>query len=198
MLQIRNLKVDKAGKTICRVDKLDIQRGERIAVIGANGCGKTTLLRVVGGLESEFSGLCQADVPLGERVYVHQSPYLFRGTVLQNATYGLATRGMSRRDQLSAAHRWLDELGVGHLAARQCATLSGGEQRRVALARALATEADLLLLDEPLADLDCEGMEFVWRAIAAVAGSTVVVSSPVPLAEDVLPETVRTYRLECG
>jgi tungstate transport system ATP-binding protein len=181
MLQIRDLKVEKTGKVICQVDELDVARGEHLAVIGGNGSGKSTLLRIIAGLEQKFSGTCDADVAVGSRVFVHQAPYLFRGTALFNAAYGLAARGIARQRRNAEAQRWLDELGVGHLSDRQCVSLSGGEQRRVALARAFATQADILLLDEPLADLDSEGIEFVYRALALSSRSTVLVSSPVPL-----------------
>lgn len=181
MLHIRDLKVIKASKTICCVPKLDIQRGENAAVIGPNGTGKTTLMRVVGGLESEFSGKCQADVPFRSRVYVHQSPYLFRGSVLFNAMYGMAAHNVPRPVRISTAREWLDKLGIGHLAERPCSHLSGGEQRRVALARAFATQAKILLLDEPLAELDQEGIDIVCRAISADRHSTILLTSPTPL-----------------
>jgi ABC-type nitrate/sulfonate/bicarbonate transport system ATPase subunit len=186
MLRIRDLRLGKAGKTICHVPELEVRRGERIAVVGPNGSGKTTLLRVVGGLERQFTGECRVDVPSRERVYVHQSPHLFRGSVLSNAKYGLAARHLPRRKQVSTAREWLRTLGVEHLVHRQCASLSGGERRRVALARAFATEPEILLLDEPLADLDQEGIDIVCRAISASSIWTVLIASPVPLP-DALP-----------
>jgi ABC-type nitrate/sulfonate/bicarbonate transport system ATPase subunit len=196
MLQIRNLKVEKAGKTICDLPDLDVARGERVAVLGPNGSGKTTLLRVLSGLEVEFTGKCQSAVSRRDRVYVHQSPYLFRGSVLFNATYGLAARKMARRKQVSTAREWLDTLGVGHLAERQCGNLSGGERRRVALARAFAIQSDVLLLDEPLADLDEEGMDIVCRAISTVTRATILMSSPVPLPDALSVRSLRLARAE--
>ncbi len=181
MIQICDLIVEKGGRTICHVEQFAAARGEQVAVLGSNGSGKTTLLRVLAGLEHDFTGRCEVDVPVGSRVYVHQAPYLFRGSALFNAAYGLAAQGVAKRERQVVAKKWLDDLGVGSLANRQCSSLSGGEQRRVALARAFATKADLLLLDEPLADLDPKGIEFVNRALAAVEDSTVLISSPVPL-----------------
>jgi energy-coupling factor transporter ATP-binding protein EcfA2 len=192
MLRIRKLQVDKADKTICDVPELDVRRGERVAVTGANGSGKTTLLRVLSGLETEFTGQCTVDVPVRQRVYVHQSPYLFRGSVLFNATYGLAARSVPRSQRDSLARRWLGTLGIEHLVHRRCAHLSGGERRRLALARAFAIGAELLLLDEPLADLDQEGIDTVCRAISKASRSTILISSPVPLPDEL---TVQTYRI---
>ena len=193
MLQIRNLRVEKAGKTICRVPKLDVTRGEQVGVIGPNGSGKTTLLRVVSGLESKCRGECRADVPPLDRVYVHQAPYLFRGTVLFNTLYGLAARQVPRRERLSLAQQWLNTLGIRHLAQRRSTSLSGGERRRVALARAFAIQPAILLLDEPFADLDQEGIELVCGALATAANSTVLIASPIPLPESL---KVRSLCLE--
>jgi tungstate transport system ATP-binding protein len=193
MLHVNDLKVDKRGATICHVPQLVARRGERIAVIGPNGSGKTTLLRVIGGLQTEFSGRCAAKTPMRRRIYVHQSPYLFRGSVLANTMYGLSSRRQSRRRKMEIAKQWLDTLGVAELANREGRTLSGGERRRVALARAFATGADLLLLDEPLADLDETGIELVGRAISAAADATILITSPVPLAGEI---DARVHQLE--
>jgi len=193
MLQIKNLKVDKGSDTICHVPQLEARRGERVAVVGRNGSGKTTLLRVISGLQKEFAGHCVADTPRHRRVFVHQAPYMFRGSVLFNTLYGLSSRRQPRQRRIDIAKQWLDTLGVGELANREGRTLSGGEQRRVALARAFATGADLLLLDEPLADLDEAGIELVGRAISAASDATILITSPVPLPGDV---NARIHKLD--
>ena len=162
MIEIKDLQVVRSGQTICCVDQLAVSEGERLAVIGPNGSGKTTLLRVAGGLEIDFAGCCTVGVPHHQRTYVHQHPYLFRGTVLSNVRYGQPTR--SRQEAL--AQGWLDRLGVGDLAHRSTENLSGGEIRRVALARALTCEPKLLLLDEPLAELDADSVRLVCGALA--------------------------------
>ncbi len=184
MLRIRDLRVEKGGKPICAVQQMDVQQGERVSIVGGNGSGKTTLLRVMGGLENQFTGECRAEVPVERRVYVHQTPYLFRGTVLHNVVYALVARRVARQARIPSARRWLRDLGVEHLQHRQSSNLSGGERRRVALARAFATEADILLLDEPFAELDCAGIDTVCSAISALPRSTIVVSSPVALHAD--------------
>ncbi|REJ90155.1 MAG: ATP-binding cassette domain-containing protein [Planctomycetota bacterium] len=192
-VEIRDLEVRRGPATICRVAHLEVAAGERLALVGANGSGKTTLLRVVAGLETKFAGEVRPTPSAGEGLYVHQSPYLFRGTVLSNTAYGLAARGMDRPRQREVALRWLQRLGVEHLAERRASSLSGGEQRRVALARAMAVEPSLLLLDEPLAELDDDAIESVGRAVAELSATTVVIASPVPLPAGL---ATRTFELE--
>ena len=179
LVEIRDLNVRKSGNTICRIPELAVDQGERLAVIGPNGSGKTTLLRVLGSLERQYTGKVTSQLSRRQRVYVHQTPYLFRGSVLFNAKYGLRSHGVSRREAKPIAMEWLTRMGIEHLAERSCRDLSGGEKRRVALARALALEPQLLMLDEPLADLDDEGIADVCRALEHLSQSTIIVASPV-------------------
>ncbi|WP_329113478.1 ABC transporter permease [Streptomyces sp. NBC_01353] len=142
---------------------LDAEPGTTIAVVGANGAGKTTLLRALLGLTPR----AHATVRLGDTdvtarpphrrgvAWVPQDGALFpHMTALANTAYGLRAHGVSRAEARHEAQQWLDRLGVGHLARRRPAQLSGGQAQRVALARALAARPRLLLLDEPLAALD--------------------------------------------
>ncbi|MFD3533425.1 ABC transporter permease [Streptomyces sp. NPDC058664] len=142
---------------------LDAGPGTTIAVVGPNGAGKTTLLRALLGLthrahatlrlgETEATGL----PPHRRRVaWVPQDGALFpHMTALANTAYGLRVQGVPRAEARRAAQEWLDRLGVGRLARRRPAQLSGGQAQRVALARALAARPRLLVLDEPLAALD--------------------------------------------
>lgn len=191
---IRELEVRKQGGVICRVPRLEVSAGQRVAIVGENGSGKTTLLRVAAGLESEYQGQCHIAAPVIQRVHVHQAPLLFRGSVLFNVTYGLAASGVPRTDRNETGLRWLRTLGVEALAERSVKSLSGGECRRVALARALALEPELLLLDEPLADLDEQGIEVVCQAVRSLTASTVLITSPVPLPEGLTECTVRLGR----
>ncbi|WAL95345.1 ABC transporter permease [Streptomyces sp. Je 1-369] len=142
---------------------LDAGPGTTIAVVGPNGAGKTTLLRALLGLTPR----AHAELRLGERdvtglpphrrgvAWVPQEGALFPHlNALGNTAYGLRAQGVRRADARREAQAWLDRLGVGHLAHRRPAQLSGGQAQRVALARALAARPRLLLLDEPLAALD--------------------------------------------
>jgi len=180
MIKINRLRVDRDGKTICQVDDFTASRGERIAVVGANGSGKTTFLRVLAGLITDFSGVCQMHVDGKQRTYVHQQPLLFRGSVVGNVRYG--QRG--RAAVSPSATELLDRLGVGALTNRSTRNLSGGEIRRIALARALACRAQLLMLDEPLADLDVEAAAAVCQVLGDLPNTTLLIASPVdPPAE---------------
>ncbi|MFE0100028.1 ABC transporter permease [Streptomyces sp. NPDC059009] len=142
---------------------LDAEPGTTIAVVGENGAGKTTLLRALLGLTPR----ARAELRLGDSdvtalaphrrgvAWVPQEGALFPHlSALTNTAYGLRAQGVARAEARRAAQEWLDRLGVGHLAHRKPAQLSGGQAQRVALARALAARPRLLLLDEPLAALD--------------------------------------------
>ncbi|MFG3116137.1 ABC transporter permease [Streptomyces sp. NPDC048197] len=142
---------------------LDAGPGTTIAVVGPNGAGKTTLLRALLGLTPRAHAtlrLGDTDVtalPPHRRgvAWVPQDGALFPHlNALSNTAYGLRAHGVPRAGARRTAQEWLDRLGVGHLAHRRPAQLSGGQAQRVALARALAARPRLLLLDEPLAALD--------------------------------------------
>ncbi|MGI5400415.1 ABC transporter permease [Streptomyces sp. CA-135486] len=142
---------------------LDAEPGTTIAVVGPNGAGKTTLLRALLGLtprahaELRLGGHDVSPLPPHRRgvAWVPQDGALFpHMSALANTAYGLRARGVPRAEARRSAREWLDRLGVGHLAHRKPAQVSGGQAQRVALARALAARPRLLLLDEPLAALD--------------------------------------------
>ncbi|SCK47695.1 ABC transporter permease [Streptomyces sp. WMMB 322] len=142
---------------------LDAPGGTTVAVVGPNGAGKTTLLRSLLGLTPRaharlrLGGTDVTALPPHRRgvAWVPQDGALFPHlTAVANTAYGLRTAGVGRSEARRTAQDWLDRLGVGHLARRKPAQLSGGQSQRVALARALAARPRLLLLDEPLAALD--------------------------------------------
>lgn len=191
MIEIHELRVVKDDHPICAVDELSIEKGARVAIVGPNGSGKTTLLRVLAGLEPKFSGNCRIDAAPFDRVIAHQSPYLFRGTVLRNVCYGLAARRMRRAARKSLAREWLDRLNVGHLAGRNTRQLSGGEARRVALVRALILRPQLLLLDEPLAELDQVGTSLFASALGQLAESTILMTSPLDVPAGLATQVFR-------
>ena len=147
------------------VDKLtiDVQQGELLALIGASGSGKTTTLRIIAGHEVPDEGRVLLEgrditgVPPRQRGFgmVFQHYALFpHMTVGENVAFGLEARGVPKAERRERATRALANVGLGNAAGRQVQSLSGGEQQRVALARALIIEPRVLLLDEPLSNLD--------------------------------------------
>jgi ABC-type multidrug transport system ATPase subunit len=151
----------------------ELGEGDRVCFLGPNGSGKTTLLRVLAGLLAPTGGTVVGLPKPGEVVLVHQRPHLFRGTAGRSVSLGARLAG----DPVGDASGLLASLGIEHAADRDVRVLSGGERRRVALARALARRPRILLLDEPFAELDADAAERVEAAIAGFPG-TVVVASP--------------------
>jgi len=144
---------------------LDISGDEFFSMLGPSGCGKTTTLRMISGLESITSGTIAFDgrnlsaLPSSERNLgmVFQSYALFpHMTVFENAAYGLRLRKVSGRQIQDRVQPLLDALGLEGLQGRYPSDLSGGQQQRVSIARALAYDPDMFLLDEPLANLDAK------------------------------------------
>ena len=148
-----------------------VPAGEVVALLGPSGSGKTTLLRAVAGLEIPHRG----SIAIGDRVFFNAArgfelPAEERGlglvfqsyalwphrTVFDNVAYGLKLRGVSTAEIKTRVEKTLSQIGLGHLAARYPHQLSGGQQQRVAIARALVYEPPVILLDEPLSNLDAK------------------------------------------
>lgn len=174
MIRIRGLQVCFGDVCALELAELDIQPGEKVHVCGSNGSGKSTLLRVLAGLQAPTAGAVHGVPDPGRAVLVQQHPLLFRGSALSNVALALRAHGRPAQE----AMQWLSALGAAHLAQRQASALSGGERRRVAIARALAARPEVLLLDEPLAELDAGGVEVVAAVCQAFVG-IVVIASPV-------------------
>ncbi len=165
VFEARNLQVVRSGALILNVPLLAVPEGEILVLIGPNGAGKSTLLQALAGLvkpsrgEIRFRGRSiGADIPLLEYrrklAMVLQEPLLFDTTVDQNVASGLKIRGLKRKEIEPIVAGALDRFGINHLRGRSARTLSGGEARRVSIARALATDPEVLLLDEPFSALD--------------------------------------------
>jgi tungstate transport system ATP-binding protein len=148
--------------------------GAPTVLIGPNGAGKTTLLRLAMGLLEPTGGQVawggRRDVPPTRRAIVLQRPVMLRRRAAANIEYALASAGVSRGDWPARVAELLDLVGLAGLGARPARRLSGGEQQRLALARALARDPEVLFLDEPTASLDpaaTKAIEDVIRAVAA-------------------------------
>jgi molybdate transport system ATP-binding protein len=182
------------GSLDLQVD-LAVGGGEVLAVLGPNGAGKSTLLRVLAGLLRPDGGRVAVDdavwddVPAGTHLPAHERPLgvVFQDallfphlTVAENVGFGLRTRKVRKPARHAAAAEWLTRVGLDGLGDRRPAQLSGGQAQRAALARALAGNPALLLLDEPLSALDARTRLVVRaelrRHLAAFEGSTVLVT----------------------
>lgn len=159
-------------RQVLHINYLPIMRGKTLALLGPSGAGKSTLLRLLNFLEPPSSGELHYDgqlitppVPLPVRravTTVFQKPVLLNSSVWNNIAYGLHLRGAYQRDNIQNA---LEQVGMKHLAHARATTLSGGEAQRVALARALVIQPQVLLLDEPTANLDPANVALIEKII---------------------------------
>jgi ABC-type nitrate/sulfonate/bicarbonate transport system ATPase subunit len=173
MIRATGIHVRFGDVTALRLDDLSIGKGERLGIQGPNGSGKTTLLRVLAGLLEPTEGTVEGAPEPGRIVLVHQRPHLFRGTARDNVTCALGLCGRSE-DEATAL---LEQLGAPACAERPASAISGGERRGVAIARAMAVRPAVLLLDEPFAALDEEGLAAVTRVLGVFEG-TLVIAAP--------------------
>ena len=176
------------------IDSLTIEAGRLYTLTGGNGAGKSTLLGILAFLTPPTAGEI---FYAGERIdwksdilrrlrrkvtLLHQSPYLFGGTVFRNVAYGLKARGVTGEATLRTVDRALESVGLDRFRDRDARELSGGEAQRVAMARALALDPEVLLLDEPLANIDRETAALLETVIASLPsrGTTVVMTTHDP------------------
>ncbi|HOG47350.1 MAG TPA: phosphate ABC transporter ATP-binding protein [Anaerolineae bacterium] len=186
--QVDSLVKSYNGRQVLSVPALEVQRGEILGLVGPSGAGKSTFLRLLNFLEAPSAGRIafagrwfgQPDtLPLALRrraVLVFQRPVLLSGSVFDNVAYGLRIRGC--RNVRSTVEAVLARIGLLHLKRAASHTLSGGELQRVALARALVVEPEVLLLDEPTANLDpahVRAIEAMIMETNQAAGTTVVI-----------------------
>jgi tungstate transport system ATP-binding protein len=190
LIEIRDLLIRREKRAVLEIEQLDIERGEILAIIGQNGAGKSTLLLVLARLlkaergEVRFNG--QAITSRGDLAYrrriglVMQDALLLNRSVFDNVATGLRFRHLPKDEVTHRVDEWLERLGIPHLRQRPAMQISGGESRRVALARAFVLQPDLLLLDEPFAALDRTSrhkLQEDLKSILAGADMTVVFST---------------------
>ncbi|MEO1191993.1 MAG: ATP-binding cassette domain-containing protein [Pseudomonadota bacterium] len=156
----QGLVVTRKGKRLLQVERITVTGQGLTVIMGPNGAGKSLLLRVLAGLVEPERGrvLWGKDPPQRRRRtklgYVFQKPVLFRRSALGNVIYALRAAGAGRGEARDLALQALAAARLDHLAKRPARVLSGGEQQRLALARALALKPEVLFLDEPTASLD--------------------------------------------
>jgi len=147
------------SRTIIDRVSCEIGAGPRTVILGPNGAGKSVLMRLCHGLLAPTSGHivwrgARNERRPGAQAMVFQRPVMLRRSALGNVVYGLRLAGVSRSERELRAHDVLDSVGLSHLAHRPARVLSGGEQQKLALARAWALGPEVLFLDEPTANLD--------------------------------------------
>ena len=170
----------RSGLNLIAVDGVDLRvdEGEFLSIVGPSGCGKTTFLNAVDGLIPIASGSLLLDgneisSPGPDRAMVFQQPSLLPWrTVTRNVVYGLEMQHRAGRESRETAARLIDLVGLQGFADAWPSELSGGMQQRVNLARALATDPEVLLLDEPFAALDAQTRETMQQELLRIWGAT--------------------------
>jgi tungstate transport system ATP-binding protein len=182
VLEIRDLVVRRDQKIVVEVDHLDVEQGEVLAVIGPNGSGKSSLMLAIARLlkpergQIVFNGKQpehETPVEYRRRIgLVLQEPLLLDLSVYQNVSMGLRFRQIPQTDIKLRPDAWLKRLGIEHIRKRPARSLSGGEAQRVSLARALALQPELLLLDEPFSALDAPTRIHLLEDLHAILAET--------------------------
>ena len=186
-MEIKGLTRVYGERTVLDIESLSLESGRRYALIGPNGSGKSTLLRIMAGTLEVSDGfidvsgdVARDDVVVG---YMPQSSYVFDFSVRKNVAMALEGSGLSKDEQEKRVEEALREVGMHELAEARGSGLSGGEAQRVALARILVRDLDVVLLDEPTASMDVEGTMQVEEALAQYCertGCLLVVATHAP------------------
>jgi NitT/TauT family transport system ATP-binding protein len=200
---------NRALEALVDVD-LEVSPGEFIVLLGPSGCGKSTLLYLIAGLEVPSSGRIECDgvevtEPSSDRSLIFQESSLYPWlSVADNVTFGLKLRGMAKADRRAVASRFLRKVGLGDVLDKRPDELSGGMRQRAAVARALAMEPSVLLMDEPFAALDVQTrsklQDFliqVWvESGASVLFVTHHIDEALALADRIVVITARPGRIK--
>lgn len=177
LFELNKIKKQFGDRTVLDLPYLSFEARKVYALIGANGAGKTTLLNHLAFLDQPTSGQMafrREQVKYDRRslnrlrrqvVLVDQTPILFSGTVFKNVEFGLSVRGVPKKERAGKISAALEQVGMSEFLLSDIHGLSGGEVKRVALARALAVEPDVLLCDEPTANVDHKHQEIILKIL---------------------------------
>ena len=174
-LTVRGAETSRRVKVLVGPINLDLGGAGATVVMGPNGSGKTTLLRLLHGAARLTAGqitwACDEEYARTRQGFVFQRPVMLRRTVVENLMYPLRMRGVAKAEALAQAEEWATRVGLEAMLGRMAANLSGGEQQKLALARAMITEPKVLFLDEPTAALDGRATREVEAVLSAARAS---------------------------
>src|SRR5579859_80363 len=186
LMDVRGLRKVYGKLILFEAINFQVKQGEMLAIVGQSGAGKSTLLHILGALDTASGGevyfsttllrsltpVEAADFRNREIGYVWQFHYLLpEFTAAENVALPLLARGKSKREALQEAVHWLGEVGLAERSTHRAGELSGGEQQRVSIARALITKPKLLLADEPTGDLDNQTAEALFSLLESLHAS---------------------------
>lgn len=186
----QDLEMYFGDRQLFSVDRLELSQGQTIHLQGDNGCGKTTLMKLLAGLitptNGSITGQGFAPLPwwrsnplLGKAVYLHQHPYLFDGSVEYNLNYPHPFCNMSKAELNTRTNKAIEMAALTHLRTQTASSLSGGERQRLAIARAWIMQPKLLMLDEPTSNMDQYSQDLVYTMISELQqlGTGMLISS---------------------
>jgi tungstate transport system ATP-binding protein len=178
LLRLNHVSVAVGGKSLLSDINVEVHAGESIVVLGANGAGKTTLLKLCNGILAPTQGAVVAP-PVTDQALIFQRPALLARSVIDNVRFVLATRGITEPARTEQARAALVACDLDAIESRHARLLSGGEQQRLALARAWACKPKLLLADEPTANVAPAATREVERLIQSVQeqGTTLLLTT---------------------
>lgn len=179
-IQFDGIVVAKKAKTILGPLNVAIKAGGPTIVIGPNGAGKTTFLRLIHGLERAKAGTLSFGLTDEKEIYrrqcfVFQKPIMLRRSALDNVAYPLILRGEAKTTAREQAYAMIERVGLREAADTRATFLSGGEAQKLAIARALVTKPELLILDEPSASLDGSATQDIEALISSVSNEGIEV-----------------------
>ena len=170
-LKLESASVRKRGKTILDNISTELPATGLTVVMGPNGSGKTTLLRLMHGLERPRSGSVKWNVTDAEararQAFVFQTPVMLRRSVLDNIAYPLLVRREAKATARQKAAQWAQDVGLGENPSLNAQYISGGERQKLAIARALIVEPEVVFLDEPTTNLDGQSMKEIESILLA-------------------------------